>query len=544
MPDRERRFNELLGRLLDDEISQAQMRELVAMVKAEPGFSLELRRQLAMDSRLSQLENEHRRADRFVASVEAALLAEEDAEEFVKKVVHLADARRPDPPAGKAPWVIASLAASLALALVVLQRPGSPAEPPASGDAITEPVDNGVAVVSSIVGRVTWKGRELEKGDVIEPGLLEFQSGYLALEFYRGARMTVGGPAKLEFIDSQKVRCHFGKVRAQVPQVARGFVLLTPESQVIDLGTEFAVEVGRTGRTEIHVFDGEVEAYDRNGAPASRRLLAAGQALKVAERRAFPAQADRFSDLVNIDAKERRARRSRFEEWAQHSAKARRDERLIAYYDFEPDPDRERMLPNRSLRGAELDGAIVGATWSSGPWPGKSALNFKRPGDRVRIRIPGEYEAVTLAAWVRVDGIDRSHSSLLLTDGYDPGEIHWQFRKDGTLVTGVRHTASRGHNYLARGFVNLKRLGRWIHVATVIDTRKGAVTHYSNGRVLRVTELQGAEPLRFGDASIGNWDRPITGGASGIRNLNGQLAELMVFNAALSPAEIRKLALR
>lgn len=542
MPDQERQFHELLGLLLDDEISEEQTRQLVRMVKANPAFSRELRQHLAMDSRLTQHENEQRKADTFVASLETALSAEDDADEFVNKVVQLADYQRPGANPQRAPWLVAalSLAACAALALVIFQRPTTGS----STNIAAEPIDNGVAVVSSVVGEVEFKGRELEKGDMVEPGWLEFESGYLALEFYRGARMTVGGPAMLEFIDGQKVRCHFGKVRAQVPQVAKGFTVLTPESQVVDLGTEFAVEVGKAGQTEIHVFDGEVETYDVAGSPASKKLITAGKALKVAELKEFPAEATRFNDLVDIGKEERRTRKSRFEKWMQRRVSARQDERLIAFYDFESDETRERMLPNRSLSGADLDGAIVGATWSEGPWPGKGALSFKRPGDRVRINIPGEYDNLTLSALVRVDGIDRTHSSLLLTDGYDEGEVHWQFRKDGDLVTGVRHTPNKGHNYSARDFVNLKRLGRWVHVATVISKDEATVTHYANGKVLHVTELKATHPLRFGNASIGNWDRPVERAGNGIRNLNGQIAELMIFDTALSKAEIRKLALK
>lgn len=542
MPDEEKQFQELLGLLLDDEISEEQVRELVRLVKANPSFSRELRLHLAMDGRLTQHESEARGADKFATSIEEAINAEEDAEEFVNKVVELADYQNPEPVVQRTPWVIAaiSLAACLALAFVLFQAPNnSPVE-----TAAVEPVDRGVAVVSSVVGEVMFDGTELEKGDVIDPGLLEFETGYLALEFYRGARMSVGGPAKLEFIDGQKVRCHYGKVRAQVPPVARGFTVLTPESRVVDLGTEFAVAVGRKGQTEIHVFDGEVEAYDQAGSPESKKLLTAGKALKVAGLREFPAEAERFNDLVDIGKKERRTRKTRFEKWITRSANIRKDERLVAYYDFEADKTRERMLPNRSLRGEELDGAIVGATWAEGPWPGKGALSFKRPGDRVRISIPGEFEAITLSAWVRVDGLDRTHSSLMLTDGYDAGEVHWQFRKDGTLVTGLRHTAGRGQNYTAEDFVNLKRLGRWFHLATVIDPGAATVTHYANGRVLETAKLKSTHPLRLGDASIGNWDRPIGKAESSIRNLNGSIAELMVFKAALTKPEIRKLALK
>jgi len=542
MPEPTQRFHELLGLLLDDEITSEQTHELTTLVKADPNLSRELRLHLAMDSRLTQHENENRSATAFIRSVEATLDAEENGAAFVNKVIHLTDLETSESAVPKTPWIVTalSLAACLTLALFILNQPAS--NP--TNEIVTEPIDKGVAVVSSVVGEVLFNGNELVRGDVVEPGLLEFEAGYLALEFYRGARMTVGGPAKLEFIDGQKVMCHFGKVRAQVPQVAKGFTVLTPESQVVDLGTEFAVEVGQAGQTEIHVFDGEVEAYDVAGSPASKKLLTAGKALKVANLKEFPAEAARFNDLVDIGKKERNARKTRFERWSLRSATIRTDERLIAYYDFESDDSQERMLPNHSHLGSDLDGAIVGATWAEGPWPGKRALSFKRPGDRVRINIPGEHEAVTLAAWVRVEGIDRTHSSLLLTDGYDAGEVHWQFRKDGTLVTGVRHSSTKGQNYTANDFINLKRLGRWVHLATVINPGDQTVTHYANGRVLQISEMKADHPFRFGNASIGNWDRPLEGDGNGIRNLNGSMAELMVFNAALNKQEIRKLALR
>ncbi|MFT4687934.1 MAG: hypothetical protein ACJASX_004313 [Limisphaerales bacterium] len=56
--------------------------------------------------------------------------------------------------------------------------------------------------------------------------------------------------------------------------------------------------------------------------------------------------------------------------------------------------------------------------------------------------------------------------------------------------------------------------------------------------------MQETHPIRFGNASIGNWDRPLEGAGNGIRNLNGSMAELMIFNAALTKQEIRKLALK
>ena len=184
----------------------------------------------------------------------------------------------------------------------------------------------------------------------------------------------------------------------------------------------------------------------------------------------------------------------------------------------------------------------MGAQWSDGPWVGKRALDFKRPSDRVRINIPGEYENLTLACWVRVDGLDRGNSSLLLTDGYDLNEVHWQLRIQGTIGLGIHHRDDVRKTYTTPSVVNLKKLGQWIHLTSVIDNKKGVVKQYKNGKLISTRELAMKTPLHFGFASIGNWVEPVST-PNQIRNLNGAIAEMMIFNAALSETEIEKISL-
>ena len=93
MPDHstQKKFRDLAGQLLDDEISEAGLLELATLVESEAEFSDELRAQLLMDSRLLQFENETHQAATFTRSVEDALDAEEDSEAFVGKVVNMTD---------------------------------------------------------------------------------------------------------------------------------------------------------------------------------------------------------------------------------------------------------------------------------------------------------------------------------------------------------------------------------------------------------------------------------------------------------------------
>ena len=56
----------------------------------------------------------------------------------------------------------------------------------------------------------------------------------------------------------------------------------------------------------------------------------------------------------------------------------------------------------------------MGCSWATGRWPDKQGLEFRQVSDRVRLHIPGEFEAMTLMAWVRVDALPNKFNSLLM----------------------------------------------------------------------------------------------------------------------------------
>ncbi len=201
-------------------------------------------------------------------------------------------------------------------------------------------------------------------------------------------------------------------------------------------------------------------------------------------------------------------------------------------------------LVNRasSNQAGQSDGSIIGCSWTQGRWPGKSALDFKRPVDRVRFHLDGEFDSVTVAAWVRVDGLDRSLSSLLLTDGWDEGEIHWQFDGEGQFGLSVGGAGGVAWRY-TESLVNLTQLGDWIHVASVFDGDQKTIRHYFNGRPVPnrlsdQTPLDFDGPVRIGDAELCNWGRPSGQTSQAIRNFNGRMDEFLMMDVALRDAEV------
>ncbi len=413
--------------------------------------------------------------------------------------------------------------------------------------------DNGVAVLTQMVA-VEWEpGSSFTIGDTIPPGMFKLKSGQVQLEFYSGATMVLEGPAELELESSEKCFIHKGKMRVVVPEAAIGFRVLSRDMELIDLGTEFAVEVTPETETQVHVFDGKVKLYSPNRltellAGSGLRLPSSGDPLKIA------ANTDAFVSLAAMERLAKQEFRQLRSQWEQHTQNMQKDSRVAVFYPFQRPEGIDRTLQAHSPLESSRDGAIVGCSWSEGRWPGKDALEFKRPGDRVRIHVPGEYEAMTLAAWVRVDGLDRIFSSLMLTDGYDMGEIHWQIRckegYQGNLRVAIRNTEAfrDTHEYDSPAIWDIKQLGQWTHVATVVDNQAGYVAHYANGREISREPLVKTTRFRIGNAEIGNWRGPMLDSgkileevSTPIRNFNGRIDEFVIMDKALNAKEIEEL---
>ena len=418
----------------------------------------------------------------------------------------------------------------------------------AIAETSAEATSQGVAIVTRLVDAV-WEpdGPTFEPGEALSPCHIALQSGFVQIEFFCGATIILEGPAELELQSATHARIHSGRLRAQVPPAARGFSVFAGTMKVVDLGTEFGLSISDKG-ANVQVFDGEVELREPD---TDVRNLTTGQALTRSPTGNY-AKTDlapnSFVDIATLESRSQDQRTARYHRWKSASEKLRRDPRLIAYYAFEDTNSHARKLLNSTEpTNTELDGAIVGASRTTGRWLTRSALEFKRPADRVRVQVPGEFSSLTFAAWVRIDSLDRQYNSLFLTDNYNVGEPHWQILDNGQIYFSVRPT-KRGHegpaDYKSRSkpFWNPSLSGKWLHLAVVYDVQNQTITHYLNGRTLSSEDVpaeQIVKTTRIGTASIGNWAAPTMPDAKfAIRNLNGRIDELALFAAALSDNEV------
>lgn len=416
--------------------------------------------------------------------------------------------------------------------------------------ARAEQTDSGCAIVTRLV-EVDWFDPKvsLRTGDTLATGRFALKKGLARIEFFSGATMVLEGPAELDVISSWEAICHQGKVRVRVPPAAQGFRLRTPDFLLVDLGTEFGAEVnpGAPG-TRVHVFDGEVEARSPGAAAVSLKHGDAMESTGGVVRRIAVASRDAFVNDDRLLSLGREQQRARFAAWKAFSAQQQSDSRLVAYFPMQRPDGWDRLVSNAALpRNAARDGGAVGAAWTDGRWPGKDALEFKRPGDRVRLNIDGTYEALTFACWVKADGLDRKYNALILTDGYEPGEPHWQIHEDGRLMFSVMYPdpqTGKNRNFISYSPVVFDRAntGRWHHIAVTYENHTGAVVQYVDGvEVSREIDPQhlAGRPLVYGACELGNWGIPLKNHRFPIRNLNGSLDEFAIYSAALSAAEIR-----
>ncbi len=85
--------------------------------------------------------------------------------------------------------------------------------------------------------------------------------GELQIIFNNGAEVILQGPAVFEVLGKESLSVDYGACSVYAPEGAEGFVVQTPLSHVVDLGTRFSVNVNESGETDVQVVEGEAEVH-------------------------------------------------------------------------------------------------------------------------------------------------------------------------------------------------------------------------------------------------------------------------------------------
>jgi hypothetical protein len=436
------------------------------------------------------------------------------------------------------PWLapLAAAAAVLILAAGWLFHERGKDSAAATAAAV-EPRANGVAVLARSVG-VEWAdGVERASGTVLEPGILRLKSGAALVEFYRGARVVLEGPAEFQIVSAGEAFLRSGKINAHVPAQARGFTVDSPDLKVVDHGTDFGFIVSREAAPEVHVFTGNVEVASAKLAP---RALTEGQAVRLdgSSLLAIPAAHAAFLSEEELTRRDAADALQRFTAWQSLSRALSAESATVLHYTFNDADALGNRITNQSASAApQSHGTIVGSAWAEGRWAGKRALEFRGGGDRVRFIAPPLPGAVTLLAWVRVESLPHWQNVLLAADSDQPGALHWHLTQRGELRFEIARDLGRPQSdweaVNSAPFVTSDRFGQWLMLATTFDGQ--TIRHYGNGRPIGAGASFTPSALTIGTAELGNW----SGGTE--RHLAAALDEFAILSRALSATEIQAL---
>lgn len=264
-------LHELLSAWLGEDLDAVRREALLTRLRADEAFRRAFVAEIRMLGMLKAVQAAEPRwlglEDEMGWSVEVRATGEEIDEGVVRGI--------DDPPRRRSGrrWWFAAAALLIGIVLTVPTWPRGRREPPAS-DRPSPGVDvaNGLAIVVKLDG-VRWEPTDSlhpSEGDVLAAGRLRLRSGRATLSMLSGVVIVVEGPADLELASIDKVFCHRGKLRARVPEGAEGFVVNGPGSAVVDLGTEFGLNIEAEGKARGKVFKGEVEAAVLNAAGTLR----------------------------------------------------------------------------------------------------------------------------------------------------------------------------------------------------------------------------------------------------------------------------------
>ncbi|MHC4131015.1 MAG: LamG-like jellyroll fold domain-containing protein [Planctomycetota bacterium] len=417
------------------------------------------------------------------------------------------------------------------------------------------------------------------------PGAFMLQEGYAEITFNDGAVVILEAPTHITIETTNKASLELGKITARVPVYSQGFTINTPTATIIDLGTEFGVEVKEDGTSDLHTFKGQIAlSANYNGnlekesqivkAGFARRVVAGSRKIiditfneKAFSKTTTPhpliedtpvAEDALVSD--NIHAFEGQTGSSYIE--------AVLNSKPVVYWRF----DRRNLVDvvNSTGENPIYKGTYMGEMEFCDFGVNNDALKLDshREGE-VRSDglgfAPSAENGTSIVFWIRADTLKEGNISLNVVNNSDDLPIfthQLSMKQDGRLVFRVfalqgaerRPVRKKNPQYseLTTLFSNtpLQR-GRWHHLAITLGY-DGHVDMFIDGQPDASTQ---ANPRLLDDDSFSN---NFTIGLSGqiygkkthwvevnnnspVGNINGAIDEIALYDRALSAEEVKEI---
>lgn len=229
-------MDELVQRLLDDQIEPDEMQRLARAIREDPrvrDYYIDSLLVSAVVRRSSQVTGELSKSDliRAISSGTSGGGSKRLGRRFLSVAAILA------------------LAASVLVSLYwVYQRPRGPA----------------VGLLGGAY-EAKWRGVRPRSGEPLYAGTYDLREGAAKMDLDQGTSLLLEAPCLIELKNAGEVTLRSGKLAVVVPPQAKGFRVRTRTAVITDLGTEFGVIARSNGSTEAHVLTGRITvALDPN----------------------------------------------------------------------------------------------------------------------------------------------------------------------------------------------------------------------------------------------------------------------------------------
>jgi hypothetical protein len=272
-------LDELLNRYFDGDATAEEVAGLEARLIADDAFADRVSQWCLLHRQIAELMTEdalHAMMDRFIQGAPGPPKGV-----FAVSPTQADDARPATRKWRGYRWAFAGAAAAAAVLAVAIWPNGDELAPNPDPLQIDVTQNNGTPVGEAIIATLTraadavWAAgaTALQPGDQLSVGdQVVLASGRAKVTFECGAEVVLEGPCDFEIQSQMLGLLKSGKLTADVPRRAFGFAILSPGVDFVDLGTSFGVNVDGDGRTELHVFEGEVLCSPSTGAAGDETL--------------------------------------------------------------------------------------------------------------------------------------------------------------------------------------------------------------------------------------------------------------------------------
>jgi anti-sigma factor RsiW len=301
-------FDRLLSQYLEGEISADELAALENKLLADDEFAEHVSRWCLMHRQIAELLSEHQLHQLMDQFIQGSPTLPKQAFVHSKPTAKHLSTKRPGASAtldGSAaerrrrriPRQLAGLVGVAALLIVAtlgvqwannrgqVDTGVSPPNAGVAADAAHDAQPRAIATLTRLVDGVWQTGAPvLHHGQLLNVGgRVALRSGMAKVTFDCGAEVMLEGPCDFEVRSPMEGILTSGKLTADVPRRAFRFSIRSPGVDFVDLGTSFGVAIGGKGKTELHVFNGEVLCSQTKSAVRERNEIIHVMARKAVE---------------------------------------------------------------------------------------------------------------------------------------------------------------------------------------------------------------------------------------------------------------------